>query len=166
MCPLPKKSSVIAVVLYSVIFLAVLAIDIISKLVITNNFPVGRTVPIIDGVIHLTYVRNTGAAFGIFDNSTIFLTVLSIIIVLIVFGAMVYYKPKDMLIRLSVCLICAGAVGNIIDRIRYGFVVDFIDVRIINFAVFNIADCFICIGVFLLVMYILFHRDEPEEIND
>ena len=159
MCPLPQKSAVKSVVLYVMLFAAMLALDIMTKLMVISRFPLGRTVPVIDGVIHFTYVRNTGAAFGMFAENTAVLAVLSVVILGAMAFALIKLKPQDELIRLSVCMIAAGAVGNLIDRIRLGYVVDFIDLRIINFAVFNLADCFVCIGAFLLIIYILFHKE-------
>ncbi len=159
MFALPKKSAVKSAILYAVLFAALLAMDITTKSMIVSRYPLGRTVPIIEGVFHFTYVRNTGAAFGIFSDNTVMLTVLAVVVLAGILTAVFVMKPKGEPAKLAVCMICAGAVGNIFDRIRYGYVVDFIDVRIIRFAVFNLADCFVCIGAFVLVMYMLFHKD-------
>ena len=159
MFTLPKKSAVKSVILYLVLFFAMLAVDIMTKDMVDTKIPLGRTIPIIEDVVHFTYVRNTGAAFGIFASNTAGLTVVSVIVLLALFCGLVYLKPKDESVKLAFCMICSGAVGNLIDRISLGYVIDFIDFRIINFAVFNLADCFVCIGAFLLIIHILFHKD-------
>ena len=161
MFTLPKKSAVKSALLYLVLFFAMVGIDIMTKDLVVARIPLGRTIPIIEDVIHFTYVRNTGAAFGIFANNTAALTVVSVVILLALLGGLFCAKPKDESVKLAFCMICSGAVGNLIDRISLGYVVDFIDFRLINFAVFNLADCFVCIGAFLLVIYILFHKDSP-----
>lgn len=154
-----NKKTVKCIILYAVLFAAMLAIDLITKLMVIKYFRVGISVSIIDGILNFTYVRNPGAAFGIFKNSTAILTILSIVILAGIAVAMIKFRPKGELIKIAVCMICAGAVGNLIDRIRFGYVIDFIDVNFFNFPVFNIADCLVCIGAFMLVLYLLLAKE-------
>lgn len=118
--------------------------------------PLG-TYPIIKNVFHLTYVENTGAAFGILQNQ---IAILSILVFLAVVFILYYFTQKttkdQVLLRLSLILILAGAVGNYIDRLFRGFVVDMVDFRLIHFYVFNFADVCVCIGGVLLFYYFLF----------
>lgn len=154
-----SKKTVKNIALYLLLFFAMLAIDIVTKLMVTKYFSVGISVSIIEGVLDFTYVRNPGAAFGIFSNNTIVLAVFSVVILIGIVVATVKFKPKNELVKIAICMICSGAVGNLIDRIRLGYVVDFIDVDFFNFPVFNVADCFVCIGAFMLAMYILIAKD-------
>ncbi|MGI6113768.1 MAG: signal peptidase II [Mahellales bacterium] len=121
--------------------------------------PVG-SIPVIDGILHFAYVENYGAAFGILQNGKWFF----IIIKVIISAAIIYYlitRPaKQPLLRSSLLLILAGAIGNLIDRLRFDYVVDFIYIKAINFAVFNIADSSIVIGTILLAYFILFKLDK------
>ncbi len=159
MFKMPQKSSVKKTALYAVLFAVLLASDLITKNIVIQKLMVGRTMPVIENVLHFTYVRNTGAAFGIFRDSTVFLTGLSVV-VLAAMGTVLYkIRPVGNMVLTSACMIFAGAAGNIADRIRFGYVVDFIDVRLINFAVFNLADCFVCIGAVILAVYVIFKKE-------
>ncbi len=117
--------------------------------------PVG-TFPIIGDVLHLTYLENEGAAFGMLkDSRWVFLVISTIAIAGIIFY-FVRFKPQNKLFQLSLAFILGGGIGNMIDRTLLGYVVDFIDFRLINFAIFNVADSFVCIGAVLLFIYVLF----------
>ena len=164
MFTLPGKSAVKSFLLYLILFFAMLAVDVMTKDMVVSKIPLGRSVPIVEGILHFTHVRNTGAAFGIFANSTLILSIVSIIILIGVVISAFYTKPKDEIMKLAVSMICAGAVGNLIDRLSLGYVIDFIDIRLIDFAVFNLADCFVCIGAFLLMVYIIFRKEEGKNI--
>lgn len=135
------------------ISLIVLLIDQLTKILVLKYLKSIGSLPIIKNIIHFTYVENRGAAFGILQNQRLFF----IIITFIVVGFIVFYfhkkdyYPKPMMIGLS--LIVGGAIGNLIDRILYGFVVDFIDFRV--WPVFNMADSAIVIGQILIVYVIL-----------
>ena len=113
------------------------------------------TFPIIEDVIHLTYVENTGAAFGMMkDARWLFMSVSSIAII----ALLIYLfkkKTHHKLENLSIAFIIGGGIGNMIDRFFLGYVVDMIDFRLINFAVFNVADSFVCVGAGLLMLYII-----------
>lgn len=117
-----------------------------------------NTVPIIKDVLHLTYVENTGAAFSVFRDKQVFLIGVTIMVgVFIGLLLLKAVKTNEILVyRISLLLVLGGAIGNIIDRIRLHYVIDFIDFRIINFAVFNIADIFVVVGTILLSYSVLF----------
>ena len=133
--------------------LSVLISDQLAKLIILKNFHPGESLPVIKNIFHISPVYNKGIAFGLFAEraSSIFVWISYICIIIIVFILAFYkkffYKAKSTQIFLS--LILAGAVSNLIDRLRFGFVVDFLDFRI--WPVFNIADIAITIGTALLV---------------
>ena len=154
---------------------ALIAIDQLSKyFAYTLLRPVG-TVPIINNVFSLTYVENVGAAYGIFEGARWFLIGITVIVTV---GIVIYYRrlPKTKpynKARFALLLITAGALGNFIDRVRNGYVVDFLQARFIDFPVFNIADSCVVIGViFFALLYLFVYREdktvksqaEPEQL--
>lgn len=150
--------------IFYIIAVCLVVLDQISKLLAVNYLKPIETLGIVDGFLSLTYVENRGAAFGILQNSRwVFITFTFIAIIGIIFYK-IYYKPKDKLLNISLCLLISGAVGNLIDRVFNGFVVDMIEVTFINYPVFNVADCFVVIGAVLLAIYILFIYKEPKKV--
>ena len=118
------------------------------------------TYPIIEDVFHLTYVENTGAAFGMMKDARWVFMITSTLAIIGILGYMIYryYVKKEKLHwaeALSLSLIVGGGIGNMIDRTMLGYVVDMIDCRFINFAVFNVADSFVCIGAGLMILYLI-----------
>ena len=113
------------------------------------------TVPLIQNVLHLTYVENRGAAFGMLsENRWVFMTV-SIVAILLLAVYLIWKKPKDKWVCLSLSFIIGGGIGNMIDRVALGYVVDMIDFRLIHFAVFNVADSFVCVGAGILMVWLI-----------
>ena len=138
-----------------VLTIVFLIIDIVSKLVVSNLMNVNDSIIVIKDFFYITYVRNTGAAWSIFAGETLGL----IIITLIIISLIVYYifknKPKTKIEKVGYSMVLGGAIGNLIDRIVYGYVIDFFDFNIFgyNYPIFNLADSFIFVGVILLVIY-------------
>ena len=133
------------------ITLCVIFIDQFTKFVIRVRLAVGQSVPVIKDVFHVTYVQNTGAGFGILQNQQVLLSWFSIIVI----GVILYYYDKALkndFTLATVALILGGAIGNLIDRISWRYVIDFIDFRI--WPAFNVADEAITIGVIGLVTYL------------
>lgn len=148
----------------SVILLVV--IDQLTKyLAVVFLMPVG-TVKVLEGFIHFTYVENEGAAFGLMQGGRWIFVVMTVIVIVFI---CIYYArlPKGKKYRwekISLVLISAGAVGNFIDRLLYGKVVDFMQFAFINFPVFNFADICVVIGTALLaILLIFFDKQEKEE---
>ena len=113
------------------------------------------TIPLIQDVLHLTYVENRGAAFGMLsENRWVFMTV-SIVAILLLVVYLIWKKPKDKWVCLSLSFIIGGGIGNMIDRVALGYVVDMIDFRLIHFAVFNVADSFVCVGAGILMVWLI-----------
>ncbi|MCX7928021.1 MAG: signal peptidase II [Candidatus Omnitrophica bacterium] len=134
--------------------LGVVVCDQLSKYLIEQLLEPNQTFPIIKGLFHLTLVHNTGAAFGIFRHQTFLLILISGISILIIIHNLVTTRtPWCSKQSIALYLILGGAIGNLIDRVRLGYVVDFIDLRI--WPVFNFADTAITLGVILLC-YIVF----------
>ncbi|MBQ3119178.1 MAG: signal peptidase II [Clostridia bacterium] len=120
------------------------------------------TYPLWNEVFHLTYVENKGAGWGMFSDHTWLLTVATIIVIVAAVSYVVVKRPKDQLFLTAFTFMIGGAVGNLVDRVRQGFVIDFLDFTLIDFPVFNIADCFITIGAAIFVIYVIFFSDKKE----
>lgn len=129
---------------------------LLKQLAIQYLSPV-TTLPIWDGVLHLTYHENTGAAFSILRGHTELLVAVTAVALVAIVVFLLVKKPKSRFLVCSLALILAGGVGNLIDRLTQGFVVDYIDFRLIHFPVFNFADCCAVIGTILLIGYLFFH---------
>lgn len=129
-----------------------LILDQLTKYWVVTHFALGETIPLWSEVFHFTYVRNTGAAFSFFRGGVGWLRWLSLI-VSVALGAIAILGPKFPAIeQLGYGFILAGAFGNGIDRFLFGYVVDFLDFRLINFPVFNLADTFINIGIIFILI--------------
>ncbi|QUH20903.1 signal peptidase II [Alkaliphilus sp. B6464] len=137
-----------------IIVIAVLILDQLSKILALKYLvPVGD-IPIINNIFHLTYVENRGAAFGLFQNQKLFF----VITTLLVLGFIWFYAHHNRLNKMMIVglsLVAGGAIGNLIDRVRLGFVVDYFNAVIINFPVFNIADSAVVVGAVLIGIFIL-----------
>ena len=141
--------------------LVIVAVDQLTKLWVVGNIPLHTQVDAIPGLFHLTYVRNTGAAFSSFQGMQwLFLLVFIAFTAAIVWEFSKKRWPFTNLERWCIAAVYAGGLGNMIDRLCLGYVVDMIEVDFITFPVFNVADCFITCGVILLLVHlILFNRD-------
>lgn len=150
-------------VIIPILITVMVGLDQFVKHYITQNFQLGETKEAISGIFSLTYLRNYGAAFSILQNQKWLFTVITIVIV----GAAIYYLIKEINSNLwlisSLVLIIAGGLGNFIDRLRLGYVVDMIDLDFMDFAIFNVADSFLTVGVF--VLFIAFWKEEKNGSN-
>lgn len=114
-----------------------------------------ETIPIIEDVFHFTYVQNTGAAFSMWKEQWVVLILLPLVVIAAGFVLMIIKRNKwDKMMLTAVAFICGGGLGNLIDRMVFGYVVDLFDFRV--FPVFNIADIFICVGCGLMILDVLF----------
>ncbi len=140
----------------------VVAADQLTKTLVVRSIPFGGQVALLPGVVHLTYVRNSGAAFSMLGGARwLFLALLAVF--LVVLGWMVATGVLEKPVELwSLAAIAGGAVGNGIDRLRTGEVVDMIEVEFVRFAVFNVADMFITCGAIVLAVYLLFFDRKKE----
>ena len=141
----------------------VFALDQISKAIIDFTLTLSKSVKIIKNFFYLTYYQNTGAAWGIMANKTYLLIILSIIVLIIIYRYMYSFKLNKRNL-LAFGLLLGGIVGNLLDRVIFGYVRDFLDFKIFgyNFPIFNISDCAIVIGIFLLIIAI-FKKEEVYE---
>ncbi len=146
------------------IYILYLALFVISDR-LTKYLAVKYLMPIssakvLDGIFNLTYVENRGVAFGLFQNMHYIIVPLNILIVALCTYIMIKaLKNNKKFFAFSLVLVISGAIGNIIDKICYGYVVDFLEFAFIDFPVFNMADIFVCIGAFMAAILILFTKD-------
>ena len=148
--------------LFMLLFVAgVTVLDQLSKLWVVNNIPLYARLEAIPGLFHLTYVQNTGAAFSALEGMRWLFVVIFVLFALGILWEFTKNKlGLDTFERWCVISVFAGGLGNMIDRLRLGYVVDMIEVEFIRFPVFNVADCFItCGSILLLVHLFLFNRE-------
>jgi signal peptidase II len=136
-----------------------LLLDQATKLLVKQSFELQQSLPLWEGVFHLTYVTNPGAAFSLFAGQGGWLRWLSLIVSLGLIALVIFSPPMRKLEQMGYGFILAGALGNGIDRFYAGEVVDFLDFRLINFPVFNIAD--VCINVGILCLLLVAFRKPP-----
>ncbi|ABY93104.1 signal peptidase II [Thermoanaerobacter brockii subsp. lactiethylicus] len=137
-----------------VIVAFVVFLDQLTKYLAVKYLMLIGSYPVIKNFFHLTYVENKGAAFGMLQNKTLFFIVITVIV-----GAVLIYSmiklPGNSVYNYTLAMILGGAIGNLIDRVRLGYVVDFIDFKFFP-AVFNVADSFIVIGAIILGYLMIF----------
>jgi signal peptidase II len=146
---------IIAVVLYILGMIALVGADQLTKHWVVSYLSKVFTMPVIGDFIRFTYISNNGAAFNIMSGQRVFLIVVPALLSLVCIGVIVSRRLDSVLGDISLMLISAGGFGNLIDRAVRGYVVDFIDFNAIHFAVFNVADSCVTIGVILLVLYVI-----------
>lgn len=143
----------------------VIIIDFITKLIISNNLVMNSSVEIISNFFSLTYTHNYGGAWSIFNNNTSAITVISFIVIIGIIYCLLKNKVTKKIEVIGYSLLLGGAIGNFIDRIVYGYVIDFFDFYIFgyDFPIFNIADIGIVIGIILLLISV--GKDEFKHDN-
>ena len=144
--------------MYEIIIAILIGLDQIIKYWALNSLKEVNSIPVINNIFSLTYVENRGAAFGMLQNNqSIFILVAA---VASCFGLYYLYSKKvNNLGKIGILLVISGAIGNLIDRVRLGFVVDYLDFHIIWSYVFNLADCFVVVGTILLCLYIITSKE-------
>ncbi len=152
--------------LYAILAAALVALDQIVKYLVRANIPLGGNLPFIPYLLDLTYVQNTGAAFSLLNSHTWLLTLISAVVVAAMCWLIVKGFFKNALGRWAAALVLAGGMGNLIDRVLLGYVTDMFQTVFMDFAVFNVADCCITIGVPLLFLYVWFYVGKDEKKED
>ena len=147
--------------LYTLFAAAIVAADQITKYLTVANIPLYADVPFIPGVLQLTYVQNTGAAFSSFQGQQwLFALIFAVFTAALIYEYFVSPMPFKKAERWLIAAIYAGGLGNMIDRVRLGYVVDMIETTFMDFPVFNVADCFITCGcIALMVSLVLFNKE-------
>ncbi len=142
-------------ILSVILCLALVGADQFIKYLVVEYLKPIEYVDVIDGFLRFRYVENTGAVFGSFATHTLLLTIFSVILLIFTIYFLITNKSKSKLVNFCLLLMISGGVGNIIDRIRLQYVVDYIEPTFVNFAVFNFADCLITVGAFTLIIYLV-----------
>jgi len=161
------KNALRAYLMLFFIAVVVIALDQWSKGLVRQNIGLGQAIypiPFLEPFFRFTYWQNTGAAFGLLQNTNIFLLIVSIIMSVVIIYS--YHKAIDepVIYRISLGLMLGGAIGNAIDRVTLGFVTDFIAVG--RFPVFNIADSSVTVGVGLMLLGMLIHENQEKKKNN
>lgn len=141
-----------------VIILILTICDQLLKSWVTSSIILGGSKQLIPGIIELTNLRNSGAAWSIFEGQQTFFTIITIIAIIVI-GYFIWQYRKNIPMLIGLSLIMAGTIGNFIDRLRQGYVVDMFETTFINFPIFNIADMCLTIGVIWLIICILKEKD-------
>ena len=130
--------------------------DQLTKYYVVTNYTLGESVPIIDGIFNLTYIHNSGAAFGILKNQRWFFLAITAIIIIICVTMLIRRTYKSKWMYWAICTVLGGGVGNMIDRIfRDGKVIDFIEFGFFEFPIFNLADIAVTVGAIMIFLYFL-----------
>ncbi|MGE5576137.1 MAG: signal peptidase II [Syntrophothermus sp.] len=137
----------------------ILLLDQGTKLYIERTLAIGESVPLIKGVLYITHIQNPGAAFGLMANQTIFFVITTLLVITAIIHFYRRLPRRHFFLQLGLALGLAGAMGNLIDRLRLGYVVDIIDLRILP-TIFNLADTAIVLGVGILLLVIWRRTEE------
>ena len=150
------------IAVFSVLFGSVI-LDQLTKAIVVSQMALYEEVPFLPGLIRFYHTRNTGAAFSMFsDNRWVFM-VFSVIAMMIMTYLLVKFHGRHWLLSVSLAAVLGGGIGNMIDRVLSGYVVDFLDFQFMKFAVFNVADIFVTCGSVALAVYILFIEPKVEK---
>ncbi len=137
------------------IIIGIVGVDQLTKWLAVIYLQGEPSFPLWKDVLHFTYVQNPGMAFGMMQNNRWVFMVFSTVAIV---GLSVYlfrYRPQSRWMQISLALIIGGGIGNMIDRVALGYVIDFIDFTLIDFAVFNVADSFVCVGAGMMIAYLV-----------
>ena len=140
------------------------ALDQITKFIVRTSFALYESHPLIKNVFHLTYIQNTGIAWGMFKNGRTIFLILTILVLLICacFYAKIPESKRFTPIRVCLVILVSGAIGNMIDRMSLHYVVDFFDFRLIHFPVFNVADIYVVVSMIVLILLCAFYYHDHE----
>ncbi len=149
------KRSLIAKALCLALMIVSVVFDQLTKKAVVENMYLYQDIPVIKGIFHWKYIHNTGAAFGMLKDQRIVFLVLSTVTIIGLLIYLIWTNSQRMWWMTAIGMLAGGGIGNMIDRVAQGYVVDFISAEFINFPVFNVADCFVCIGVGLMMFLLI-----------
>mgnify|MGYP002605074242 CR=1 FL=1 len=148
--------------IYTIIAALIIAADQVSKIFLAQALENGRHINVIPKILSLVYVENRGAAFGILQGARIFFIVLTVIVLAAAIVYIVKMRPQSVCEKLALAFIAGGAVGNFIDRMSNGYVVDFFYFEWIDFPIFNVADIYVVVSCILFLLLIFFYYKEED----
>lgn len=157
-----NKIKYLSIYFLSIIFLTL--IDQISKIAAVNALKDKTPIELIEGTLDFSYLENRGMAWGMMSGARVFFIILTIVIVIAI-TYVVYKLPKEkkfVPLFISLIFLCAGALGNFIDRLVLGYVRDFIYFKLINFPIFNVADIFVTISIIMIIILVFFIYKEDD----
>lgn len=159
-----KKSKLIAMIVDIIAIIVLVFIDQYTKVLAVAKLKGNNPHVLIDGVLEFRYLENRGAAFGMLQDKKTLFVFMTIVMLLIVFYVLIKLPmlKKFGVWHVFLCFICAGGIGNMIDRVRFDYVIDYIYFKLIDFPIFNFADILVTIGTILLFVVILFFTKEEE----
>ena len=154
-------------ILWAVLAVLLVAFDQITKFLVVQNIGFGDSLTVIPKLFDFTYVKNTGAAFSVLSEHTWILSIISVVFCVGIALWFLVKKPESKLVKIAAVLLFSGALGNAVDRMRLGYVVDFIETVFMDFPVFNVADILVCTGAGLFLLYeLLFDKTPKKEKKD
>ncbi|MDO4459421.1 MAG: signal peptidase II [Clostridia bacterium] len=148
-------------IIYFLVIAALVAVDQIIKYFVVSNLAPVHSVNLIQNFLSFTYTENTGAAFGMFSNNSIVFAVITVIISAGIIMFLLKYKKQNWLSVSSSLMIIAGGIGNLIDRVRLQYVIDYIYFHFFGY-IFNFADCLITVGVAMFAVFVIFFMDKEK----
>lgn len=155
----------LTIVLLSTTCLLILADQLTKVWAVEQLHNANRVISVIDGVFEFRYLENRGVAFGMMQGQTwLFIPITLVITIFLI--VLLFRSPmrRNKLFGFSAAMVMAGAIGNLIDRVAYGYVIDFLYVKLIDFPIFNFADCCVVVGACLLLVFFIFGMKEYEEL--
>ena len=158
----------VGIIVSIALMLVGVGLDQLTKYLVVANMGLHESIAVIPGVFNFTYIQNDGAAFGMLDDQRWIFLVLSTVAIIGILGFMFWKKPQDKLLLSALILIVSGGIGNMIDRIALGYVIDFIDFCAFPELwkwVFNVADSFVCVGAGIMILWLILDmiRDYKKE---
>ena len=148
----------LAIIISVILMEVIVVLDQVTKYAVVENLFYGQSVEVIPGVLNFTYVRNEGAAFGSMDDARWIFMSLSTVAIVAILVYMFWKKPQSKMLLAALTMITGGGIGNMIDRVWLGYVIDFIDFCAfpkIWVWVFNVADAFVCVGAGMLALWMI-----------
>ncbi len=161
-----NTKSIIRYLLAFISIIVLALIDQYTKFLVVNHISVGEEIPVLGDAVVFTQLHNSGAAWSSFSGKIPFLLIITAIVSVLMIYVYIKLRNNDKFkaVRVLIVFILGGAIGNLIDRIRYGYVIDFIFFKIIHFPVFNFADICVTVSMFVLI-YLFFFKYKSEEID-
>lgn len=159
------KETKIKILIFPIFFIALLtSADQFTKFIIKSKFELYESKDVIKNIFSITYIQNKGAAWGVMQGRRIFFLILTFLVVIGCFYILfnIINNRKYLMLTVSVVILISGAIGNMIDRIKYGYVIDFFDFKLIDFPVFNVADIYVTLSMFFILFLLIFKFKEED----
>jgi len=150
-------------VVYFLISALLVGLDQWSKYLTVQNISLGETKELIPGFLSLTHLRNTGAAWSLLEGKMIFFYVITVIVSVVIIYLLIKNYKKSIWYSVGLSFVLAGAIGNFIDRVRLGYVVDMLQTDFMNFPIFNVADSTLVVGVICIFIYLILDEKAAKE---